>query len=503
MDTRINPEAAFGGRKRIALIGYDPAEYFRNFAEALEAAGFEVFWVHITRGAAEQHRKLSFTPDRNILDTTAGFDPRAADAVNTDQLSLLECAGAPRLNDIIRMDRILRHKPYAFALRYLDHLRRVVAEFLQINAIALVSSGRDSALQLTSMLVCRRLAIPWVVPTRLRIPRDMYMFCTSHETASIAQIRTPSDVDRKWAEEFIAEFRRRSSKPWLKASAPHFGAVVRMLPKHACLFHALVKKASSDKGNDYSRYTISHVLRMYVRRRINLMLYRARPPYSGPGDKPFCLYALHTQPESSIDVAGAYFSDQTALIGFISRSLPVSHELYVKIHPSDVDGKAPAFYRQIATIPGVRLIAARVDSAQLIQRAAIVFTLTGTIGYEAALAGKAVVTFARNYFNDMPTVHYCDAPPQLPALVDMLLAPNPPEDGDERLIAFLANLKAQSFSGEVNRMYLPVAQPLIEEDLRSLQQAYQTLYDVLVLKPANPRSSPLLQAFGDDLRLQH
>jgi capsule polysaccharide export protein KpsC/LpsZ len=71
--------------------------------------------------------------------------------------------------------------------------------------------------------------------------------------------------------------------------------------------------------------------------------------------------------------------------------LPVTHELYV-MHPADMDGKTLAFYRTIARIPGVRLIDYGVDSRRLVAGSDIVFTLTGTIGCEAALLGKPVIT---------------------------------------------------------------------------------------------------------------
>jgi len=91
------------------------------------------------------------------------------------------------------------------------------------------------------------------------------------------------------------------------------------------------------------------------------------------------------------------------------------------------------------------------------------------------LMGKSVVTFAKNYFNDMPSVHYCDSPPRLPALINSLLRIQAPETRTE-LIAFLARLKARSFDGEFNRMYLPEQDRLTSEDVAVLQIAYNELF---------------------------
>lgn len=467
-------------KKRIALIGYHPADYYAGLAKALEEVGFEVFWVHGTRGAVNRQKSRLTTPPANILDTTEDF---RADLNNADgcrrELSELERPGCPRINDIVLMDRILRNKDYKFSLCYLHHLQRVLSKFFSTNAIALVSSGRDTALQLMSMLVCRRLGIPWVAPTRMRIPLDMYMFATEHETASVVDVRIVTNEDRAWAVEFLRSFNARPAKPALKVATRNFSDVVRMLPRHAQLFFSLLRLSLVDRWNDYSRYTIPRIVRMYLQRRFNMVTFKLFRPCSPVGDRPFCLYALHTQPESSIDVAGSYFSDQIALVTFIARSLPASHELYVKVHPTDVDGKPLSFYRKIARLPGVRLINYDADSRDLVKRASIVFTLTGTIGYEAALMGQTVVTFAKNYFNDMPTVYYCDSPPQLPALIDSILESKHNDNENERLVAFLAHLRARSFEGEFNRMYLPTQDQLSTEDLKALQVAYNTVFEVV------------------------
>lgn len=472
--------------KRIALIGYNPADYFKSFGLTLEDSGFEVFWVHITQSAANKHNNMLFTPSTKILDTTANFRPNLSDIERCKkELAELECLGSPRVNDIINMDRILRKKNYAFTLCYLSHLKSVLTKFFIENSITLVSSGRDSALQLISMLVCKKLNIPWVVPTRARIPQDMYMFALGHETASILDIRTPTNEDRLWAKEFLLHFSSDQNKPVLKAAANNFTDVIKMMPRHAKLFFSMVRMSVVDHKNDYSRYTIFRIIWMYIKRRLNLIAFKIFPPYSSLGSKSFCLYALHTQPESSIDVVGSFFSDQIALITFISRSLPVTHELYVKIHPTDVDGKSPMFYRKIAKLPGVRLINYDVDTKDLVQRAAIIFTLTGTIGYEAGLMGKKVLTFANNYYNKMPTVYYCDSPPKLPLLIDFLLEAEQPESLNERIISFLANLKAQSFNGEFNRMYLPAQTQLTPQDLNTIREAYNAVHDCMASRISN------------------
>ena len=183
-------------------------------------------------------------------------------------------------------------------------------------------------------------------------------------------------------------------------------------------------------------------------------------------------------------MAGSYFSDQMGLIQFIARSLPPTHELYVKIHPTDIDGKKLEFYEMIQAIPGVRLIHNDLDSRTLINRCDIIFALTGTIGYEGGLMGKNVITFAKNYYNELPTVSYCESPPQLPEIIRKILN-NPAPESDtvrEKIISFLGYYRSRVFDGEVNRMFGSNPRSLLESDYKTLKIAYETLYQKLVNK---------------------
>jgi hypothetical protein len=391
--------------------------------------------------------------------------------------SLEQDDDSPRINDIVAMDRILRRRPYEEALRYLAAAAKSIAEFLASNDILLVSSGRDTALQLIAMLVCRRDRRLWVVPTRTRLPRERYGFQTSHQLQNYLHLRDVLDADRKAAENYLTDFRKRQLVAAARTSAGSITDVAARLPLHTRLLFRAMMEARSDRGNRASRYTVADLARMYFRRRVNLLELKAARPYDEGVVSPYALYTLHTQPESSIDVSGSFFSDQIALIGQIARSLPVQTRLYVKIHPSDMDGKSLSFYRRILAIPGVRIIGPRIPSRGLLFGSSLVFTVTGTIAYEAGLLGMPAITFAKLYFNQLPSVHYCESISELPTLVAQVLRARPTEGEAERasIVEFLANLYADSVPGDVNRIH----EPLTSEDLDTLAVAYRRLFELV------------------------
>lgn len=463
--------------KNIVLVCY-PAVYFLHFAEALERNEFNVFWICALNSDVQHLLSNGVAPNR-VLDLTQGFDQQKYSEAEVGQrLSYWEHMDLPKVNNIILMDRLLRLKPYTFARNYLLHVAENVANFLELNCVELASSWRDTAPQLTTMLVCRRMEIPCVVPTRSRIPQEMYAFSTGPETRNMLQLRAIEETDRQWANDFLNAHEKRHQKPALKRAAEGWGDVLRMLPVHIKTLSYEISRAQADRGNDYTRYTIPRLMALYIRRKINLLSYQLRKPAEVKGivDGPFCLYALHTQPESSIDVQAAYFSNQIDLIRHIARSLPASHALYVKVHPTDVDGQVFSFYQQLAKMPGVRLVDFSADSRLLLERSSIVFALTGTIAYEAALLGKPVIAMAENFFNRLPSVHTCLTPTELPQLVRTLLDNDvSTEHLRPQIIDFLSWLRACSYDGEVSRFHQGHHVRLNSADIEAVCRGYSDL----------------------------
>ena len=121
------------------------------------------------------------------------------------------------------------------------------------------------------------------------------------------------------------------------------------------------------------------------------------------GEK-YILYPLHFEPEAATLILAPYFTDQLSLIENISRSLPVGYKLYVKEHPVSVGRRSFFYYNRIRCLYNVRLIHPSSEVPSLIKNAAAVATISGTIGWEALLLGKTVITFGQVCYNSYPLV---------------------------------------------------------------------------------------------------
>jgi Capsule polysaccharide biosynthesis protein len=150
-----------------------------------------------------------------------------------------------------------------------------------------------------------------------------------------------------------------------------------------------------------------------LRRMVRMRLAEASGLWDTPvrGEK-YVFYPIHVQPEASTLVQAPFYVDQLALIEDIAKALPIDHRLYVKEHVSSRGRRPHEFYRRVRAIPSVRLMAPDEDTWSLIRQASIVAVITGTVGFEALLFGKPVVTFGEVFFNMLPEVYKAGALPK-------------------------------------------------------------------------------------------
>jgi hypothetical protein len=147
----------------------------------------------------------------------------------------------------------------------------------------------------------------------------------------------------------------------------------------------------------------------------------------------FVLYALQYTPESSINGLEPYYVDQTRVIDALLLCLPVGHRLLVKEHPAMYGVRSAAFYRRLRRRPGLTLAHPSLDTRELMQRASLTVTVTGTIGLECFLLGRPCLIFGRNFFR-----HLCFAAPavsELREFVDRIIATYVPPTAEEGEVA--------------------------------------------------------------------
>jgi hypothetical protein len=192
-------------------------------------------------------------------------------------------------------------------------------------------------------------------------------------------------------------------------------------------------------------------------------------------DEPYVLYALHKQPEASIDVMGADRANQFELIKSITRVLPFETRLYVKEHANCLGDRPWSYLRAIKRLPGVRLIEPSVDIHDLIKGASLVLTVTGTVAFEAAFHGRIAGTFSRMYFNKLSGVRHLTSVNDIPELLTTGLRSGGLSPADRRV---MAHMLANSFEGVIGD---PISAPMCMtgENIRHVASGFLKLLSVL------------------------
>jgi hypothetical protein len=127
-----------------------------------------------------------------------------------------------------------------------------------------------------------------------------------------------------------------------------------------------------------------------------------------PMDVPYIVFFLHYQPEATTSPNGDIFVNQFLCIETLLKQTPKDVFIYVKEHPNQFMShmlghtkRIKEFYDDLIKNPRVKLVPFEKDSFSLISNALAVSTVTGTVGWEAAVRKKPVIVFGLIWYERM------------------------------------------------------------------------------------------------------
>lgn len=120
-------------------------------------------------------------------------------------------------------------------------------------------------------------------------------------------------------------------------------------------------------------------------------------------DRPFVYFPLHYEPEANADVFGGAYAFQPDAIAALAACIPKDWIVLLKESPAQgILRRGEAFHGLIESLPNVRWVPDDTSSAMLVERAALVASLCGTVGYEALLIGKPCLYFGDPWYAGLP-----------------------------------------------------------------------------------------------------
>jgi len=337
---------------------------------------------------------------RDVLARLPGAPP-----ANLDYLRDRERRYGVPLHRMIWSERhLLKGREYAEVLQLTEALLRLVEESFDDQRPDVVFSEDVSCLaSYIHYVVARDRGIPFWRVTDARMHGLLAVYSSGLQEWNLTQdkfqeliARELTPAEQAEAEAFVTTFRNEPHRPKgmsLRAKLPvaNENDLRRLL--------STSQRYYRDVGNP----TLTSPTRMLGQRAARLgrnQAAKALDLFENPvPGEPYVLFPIHFQPEGSTLVQAPYYLNQVALIEDISKSLPVGHRLYVKEHLSNRGRRPLSFYREIKETFGVRLLGPDTDTWSLIQNAAAIAVITGTMGWEGILFKKPVVTFGEVFFN--------------------------------------------------------------------------------------------------------
>jgi hypothetical protein len=107
--------------------------------------------------------------------------------------------------------------------------------------------------------------------------------------------------------------------------------------------------------------------------------------------KRFIYYPLHFTPEASINTPAPFYVDQMRVVDALRLAMPNGCILVVKEHPACLPLRPTSFLRKLRRLPGVGVVKPSMSSLELVKRAALTATVTGTAALEAFLLARPAI----------------------------------------------------------------------------------------------------------------
>jgi len=157
--------------------------------------------------------------------------------------------------------------------------------------------------------------------------------------------------------------------------------------------------------------------------------------FTYPRNEPFVLFPLHVDPEASTMVLAPTYTDQLAIVETLSKSIPLSHKLYVKDHQTMVGKRPSGYYDRIRHLKNVRLISPWEDTQQLMGASSLVASMTGSCCWEAAFMKKPTLLLGNPLYPVGKGIRQCTDLTVLPEVIFDLIQGNVVNDETSRIDA--------------------------------------------------------------------
>lgn len=373
------------------VTNYKKTFFFEEIAKKLKKNDTPVYWIVLNKMLYDFLISEGYKEHQLLL-----INKSACDVTNKE-------VGEYKLNELICKDRALKYyKNWSY--QYLTNIQKPILDFLKVNDIRFVFGETTYGHEILISRIINddnhSLNCVYLNPMNVRIPTGRFTFL-SDEFQSTIYNRINIPLTEPIKEVSIERPLESVKVQKLVSSSLKLSSKIKRLGRFFSLIN-LEKDDPSISPTDFiarlkkgTREELNRITYFFVKRHSSDVL----------ANKNFVIYTLHKQPEASIDVVGRYYDDQYQNIFNIWRFIPESWYIVVKEHNNAIGDRGYAFFRKLSKLKNLILIHENENSHDLIKKAQAIFSISGSIAYEAAILGKPAFLMSDIFFDLHPNCY--------------------------------------------------------------------------------------------------
>jgi len=202
-----------------------------------------------------------------------------------------------------------------------------------------------------------------------------------------------TEEDKKWANDYIENYTQKKTILW--ANPEDRNPKISQLFSNYFLKIFNVNKIIKLFAN--KRWRIAFFsLKVHTTRLINK--YLSNFLYSKNCKNQFIYFPLHFPIDSQLTNRALPFLNQSCVVETVSYYLPFQYTLLVKEHPLARGYSQYLDLKHIANLPNVKLVHPYKNSHDLIKKAKAIVVINSSVGYEALMYKKPVITLGKSFY---------------------------------------------------------------------------------------------------------
>jgi len=345
--------------------------------------------VTVSRASAQELRAQG-TDARCLGDAAAAAGEPADLAAEVRRIE--ETYDLPHIRDVYRADWACSGRSEDWCVtRTVRTFRALERVFDEVRPDVLVPEVGNETIRVAAHLIGLQRGIPvlFLLYTIFPDPLRLYLDTLHAPIAGQDEIRELTAGERDEVEAF-----RRSFTAEAKPIREHRRVPIEA--RRAKVFAGHVRrKATIDRENDYLRpWRLLHTnASEWARARAARPFYDRLDP-----SRPFVYFPLHVTDDYKITRIIPHCRDQVSLVEQVADSLPVGYDLVLKEHPMSLGRNSIGLLRRLRRRPNVRLVQPYTSSHELIRRSAAIVVISSTVGLEALLYDKPVLTLGDPFY---------------------------------------------------------------------------------------------------------